>query len=292
MKLHEIDMNFKEQLKSALESNLTPEELEKLPRGFQQVSKIILLKLHLDLYEKRKIIAEECLKINPRKESVYLYGGQITGKFRTPEAVEFLAGKNDPIIIHKEYGVLYKLDITKIMFSKGNLSERKYLATQVVSGEIIIDMFAGIGYFSLPIGVHSEAELIYSIELNPVAFEFLKENLKLNRLEDIITPIYGDCKEEVKNLSEKGVKADRIIMGVLPAPKEFIDTALLCIKDGGTIVHYEGVIEKDKYISLFNEFNEIAILNNYKCILKDHRFVKSFGPHKYHTVCDILVKRK
>ncbi len=284
-------MNFKDRLKIALNSELTQEELDKLPRGFQMISKIILLKLLSELYEKRFIIAKKCLKLYPKMESVYYYGGKITGQFRIPERIEFLAGKSDSIVTHKEHGVLYKFDITKIMFSKGNLNERKYLATLVKPGEYIIDMFAGIGYFSLPIGLFSEATLIYSIELNSVAFKYLQENVKLNHLEEKIIPIFGNCKEEVKNLAEKGVKADRILMAVFPAPKDYISSALLCVKDSGTVVHYEGVKEKDKYIELFNEFNNVAKQNGYKCELKEYRVVKSYGPRLYHIVVDILVNK-
>lgn len=284
-------MNFKEKLKIALKSDLTQEELERLPRGFQQISKIIILKTHSDLYKKRKLIAQKCLEINPRMESVYYYGGKITGQFRIPEKIEFLAGKEVPIVIHKEHNVLYKFDITKIMFSKGNLNERKYLATLVKPREHIIDMFAGIGYFSLPIGLFSGAALIYSIELNPVAFKYLKENVKLNRLEEKIIPIFGNCKEEVKKLAEQGVIADRIIMAVFPAPKDYISSALLCVKDSGTVVHYEGVKEKGKYLELFDEFNKIAQQNGYNCKLKEYRSVKSYGPRLYHIVVDILVNK-
>ncbi len=284
-------MNFKDRLKIALNSELTQEELDKLPRGFQMISKIILLKLLSELYEKRFIIAKKCLELYPKMESVYYYGGKITGQFRIPEKIEFLAGKDNPVVVHKEHKVMYKFDITKIMFSKGNLNERKKLATLVKPGEIIIDMFAGIGYFSLPIGIHSEAKIIYSIELNPVAFEYLKENVKLNHLEFKIIPIFGNCKEKVKELDENGIAADRIIMAVFPAPKDFISSALLCVKDSGTFIHYEGVIEKDNYLEIYDEFDKVAQQNGYQCELIEHRVVKSYGPRLYHIVVDILVNK-
>ncbi len=284
-------MKFRDRLKLALKSELTQKELEILPSGFQSISKIILLRLSLELYEKRFIIAKKCLELFPKMESIYYYSGKIIGQFRIPEKIEFLAGKDNPVVIHKEHKVMYKFDITKIMFSKGNLNERKKLATLVKTGEIIIDMFAGIGYFSLPIGIHSEAKIIYSIELNPVAFEYLKENVKLNHLEFKIIPIFGNCKEKVKELAENGITADRIIMAVFPAPKDFISSALLCVKDSGTFVHYEGVIEKDNYLKLYDEFDKVAQQNGYQCELIEHRVVKSYGPRLYHIVVDILVKK-
>ena len=148
-------MGFKDKLKEELREKLTEKELSLLPRGYQTLGKIIILKLKSELYDKKKIISEACLKFYPSTKSIYLNLGKITGAFREPENIEFVAGVNDPFVEHLEHGIRYRFDITKIMFSKGNLAERKYLTTLVKPGEVIVDMFAGMGYFSLPIGKHS-----------------------------------------------------------------------------------------------------------------------------------------
>ena len=282
-------MGFKDKLKEELQGELTEEELSILPRGFQTLGKLIILKLNPRLLEKRKLIGEACLDLFPAIKSIYVNRGKIVGTFREPEKIEFIAGENNPIVEHKEHDVIYRFDITKIMFSKGNINERKHLATLVKSGEVIVDMFAGIGYFSLPIAKHSSVGKIYSIEFNPESYKFLAENIKINHLENRIVPIKGNCKVEVVKLSESGIRANRIIMGVFPAPKEYIREALTLVSDKGTMFHYEGVVEKDKYIALFEEFKEIAQKESYKCRLESHRFVKSFGPNLYHIVLDILV---
>lgn len=284
-------MGFKDKLKQELKGKLTEEELSLLPRGFQTLGNVIILKLKSKLINKKRIISEVCLTMFPKINSVFINLGKIAGTFREPEKIEFLVGENNPIVEHKEHGVRYRIDITKIMFSKGNLNERKFLTTLVKAGETIVDMFAGIGYFSLPIGKHSQPEKVYSIEHNPESYKYLVENIKINHLEQIIIPIKGDCKEEVLKLSKSGIRADRVIMGVFPAPKNFIKEALSLTKDDGTFFHYEGIAEKEKYISLFKDFAEIAEKNKYKCELKSYRFVKSYGPNLYHIVLDILVKK-
>jgi len=187
-------MGFKDNLKEELRGIIINEDLSLLPRGFQTLGKVMILKLHPKLLERRKVIANACLEILPKIKSVYLNLGKVKGKFRQPEKIEYLAGKDNPIVEHTEHGIRYIFDITKIMFSKGNLNERKHLATLVKSGEIIVDMFAGIGYFSLPIAKHSSVGKIYSIELNPDAYKFLVKNIKLNHFEDKIVPIHGNCK--------------------------------------------------------------------------------------------------
>ncbi|MFX1479835.1 MAG: class I SAM-dependent methyltransferase family protein [Promethearchaeota archaeon] len=282
---------MKKKLTEKLHTVLSEEELSLLPRGFQTLGNIIILKLNPILYYKKEIIAKSYLELLPKIRTVYLNKGKIVGRFREPENIEFLAGVDDPVVEHREHGIKYKFDITKIMFSKGNVNERKYLATLVKAGETVVDMFAGIGYFSLVIAKHSEVEQIYSIEMNPLSYRFLTENIKINHLEDKIVPINGDSKEEVIKLSNSGIRADRIIMGVFPAPVLFIKEALTLTKDIGSTFHYEGVVEKEKYVSLFEEFREIAEDNHFNCELKAHRFVKSYGPGLFHTVLDIFVSK-
>ena len=251
-----------------------------------------IIKLKPQLLEKKKVIAEKYLGLLPTIKSVYLNSGRVKGQFRTPEKIEFLVGVDNSLVKHKEHGVIYKFDFTKIMFSMGNLNERKFLSTLVKEGEIIVDMFAGIGYFSLPIAKHSKPKKIFSIELNPDSFRYLTENVKLNHFEDVITPINGDSKIEVINLSNSGLKADRVIMGVFPAPKDFIKEALTLAKVEGTIYHYEGIVDKEKYLDLFTEFKEIAEKSDFKCELLAKRFVKSYGPGLYHIVLDIKSYKK
>jgi len=285
-------MGFKDKLKEKLKDTLTEEELSILPRGFQTLGKVIILKLNPILNGKKNIIGKACLELFPNIRSIYINLGKVIGVFREPENIEYIAGEDNPIVEHKEHGIIYRFDITKIMFSKGNINERKYLATLVKDGEIIVDMFAGIGYFSLPIAKHSVPEKIFSIEINPISYKFLIENIKINHLEDIIIPIFGNSKKEVVNLSKSGIKADRVIMGVLPAPKDFVKEALSLTKDNGTIFHYEGVVSKNEFTSLFEEFKEEANKIGFKSELRQQRIIKNYGPNLYHTVLDILAYKE
>jgi tRNA wybutosine-synthesizing protein 2 len=201
--------------------------------GFQIIGSIAVLKPGLTK-EFAEQSARDILKKLPRIKSVYRYSGTVSGQLRLPK-VSYVAGQKDPVTIHKENGCLYMLDITKVMFSKGNVLERARLPKLVNPGEVIADMFAGIGYFSIPLGKFSPAKKIYSIELNPVSFHFLKKNIKLNKLRDKVHPILGDCRKA--RLPEK---ADRIVMGYLPKTYEFLPAAFRLLKPGGPLKESSG----------------------------------------------------
>ena len=144
-------MRLREKLKVKLQQKLSEEELALLPRGFQTIGTNIIIRLNEEILDKKMLIAEAYLELLPKIKGVYLNSGRIEGRFREPENIEFITGEDNPEVTHREHGVIYKFDITKVMYSKGNINERKYLAQLVKNGEVIVDMFAGIGYFSLPI---------------------------------------------------------------------------------------------------------------------------------------------
>ncbi len=285
-------MGFKEMLREELsKNNSIPEDLlQYLPRGFQELNRRAIVNLKPSLHPYKTIIGEAMHVILHRLEAVWIRSGQIEGKFRQPKGLEHVWGDESTEVIVSENKVRYKFDFTRIMFAKGNTHERALLPKKIQEGEVIIDMFAGIGYFSLGIAKTKKPLKVHSIEWNPESFKYLQENVKLNHIESIVTPIFGDCKEEISKLVDQGVRADRIIMGLLPAPVDAISYALKAVKDDGTIVIYEGVEPKESSV-LFDEFTKIARDNGCTTELLERRLVKAFKPHEYHVVIEILVKR-
>lgn len=314
-------VKFRDQLRSLLKDKIPDELIFLLPSGFQAIDFAAILNLKEELHEYSKLIGNTLLNLLPSVKSVWLRKGKITGKFRKPTGLIHLCGIEDTEVEHRENKIKYQFDFTKIMFAKGNVSERKYLPELVQKDEIIIDMFAGIGYFSLAIAKFSSPKMIYSVELNPESFKYLVKNIEINKLNQKITPIFGDSAIEVPNLSERGIKADRIIMGVFPAPYEFIESASTVIKPekltiitdlnefqeqaktkskfniynrldkpfNNTIIHFEGVTLGKRIDELYNKFEENLNDLGFKVSLLAFRFVKSFGPKMWHLVLDIVV---
>lgn len=213
-------------------------------------------------------------------------------KVKTVMKVDHIHGtKREPVIkllygedtetINKENGCLFKLDLKKVMWSKGNNNERIRIAKLVEDNETVIDMFAGIGYFSIPIGVHSNAKQVYSIEINPNSFHYLKENIKLNKINNII-PLLGDFMDITP-----GYSADRIIMGYVKTTHHYLKTAIDSLNKGGVIHYHETVPEKLMDTRPINRIKEVAGDRSVE-FLKLNK-VKKYSPGVFHVVCDARI---
>lgn len=255
-----------------------------LPSGYQIIGDILLLKLSkVKSTAREKEIGEAILKIFPYIKTVCEIK-KVSGEFRRPE-IKILAGKSTKTI-HRENGCIFKIDVSKIMFSKGNHFERKRLIGQIKSGETIVDMFAGIGYFSIPLGKFSKAKKIYSIEKNKKAFGFLKENILLNRIQNI-EPIYGDCGKIL--LPEK---VDCVLMGYLPKTYKFLSAAFGFLKDKG-IIHYHDTFSKNElWYGPLKILEKEAGKEGFKLEnILNKRIVKDYAPNVYHVVIDATFRK-
>lgn len=260
--------------------DLTPGQARLLPSGYQRIGNIIILNLDPSLRSHFLVIGKAVMK-RFRVASVCARVGPIKGELREPQ-VELIAGKTT-VTTHKENRILYRLDVSKVMFSKGNVTERHRIAKTVKRGETVVDMFAGIGYFSLSIAKTDKPRIVYAIELNPISMEYLKQNIRLNDLTGKIAPILGDCRTV-----PMGSVADRVIMGYLPETWRYLETALSFLKPGGGTIHYHDVYPKrelwDKPIEHLEKF---AFRYGFRLHrLSNKKVVKQFSPGKYHIVVD------
>ncbi len=207
--------------------------------------------------------------------------GRIKGLNREPE-VDVLLGKGTETV-HKENHCLFKLDVSRIMWSKGNTTERKRIAGIVKEGETVVDLFAGIGYFSIPIAVHSSVGKIYSVEINPTAHNYLVENISLNKVSNVIEPLLGDCRD----MAPRGV-ADRVLMGYIGNTHHYLDVALEALKEEGGFIHYhESVPDKLKFVRPVRRIKEAA--DGYEVKVMNQKIIKKYSPGVYHVVVDAWV---
>ncbi|MDR2830120.1 MAG: class I SAM-dependent methyltransferase family protein [Methanobrevibacter sp.] len=208
---------------------------------------------------------------------------KIHGQMREPE-IELLYGEITETT-HKENGCFYSLDLSKVMWSKGNTNERMRIAKLVGDDEIVLDMFAGIGYFSIPIAVHSNPKRVISIEINPNSFKYLKKNIILNNVQGVVEPRLGDCKNFVKDSS-----ANRIIMGYVKNTHHYLNSALSILNDGGILHYHETVPDKLVNTRPISRIRKIAKDKEVKLLNISN--IKKYAPGVSHVVLDVKINEK
>jgi tRNA wybutosine-synthesizing protein 2 len=279
-------MGFKEILIEKLKEKLNETEISLIPKGFQKTGNIIIINLPEELESKFSLIGKNVLEMFPNIKTVCTKIGEITGKFRKPQ-IKIIAGENNLEVENFENGVWFCYDAGKIMFAKGNVSERGRLPKIVKNGEVIVDMFVGIGYFSLPIAKKIKNVKIYGIDLNEDSIYWLKKAVKKNKLSNIEI-IHEDSKEEIEKLIEKGIMADRVLMGYLPPPEEFIPSAMKILKKGG-MIHYDALIRTDHIEEDLENIKKLFEATGRKVKIINPQKVKSYRPKVDHYVIDFQI---
>jgi len=149
---------------------------------------------------------------------------------------EVIAGVEKTETVHREHGCVYHVDLAKAYFSPRLSHEHDRVASLVREGEILVDMFSGVGPFSILMAKRRENVRVYAIDVNPDAVNFLRRNIAVNRVEKKVLPILGDARQVVRE-SFMGI-ADRVIMNLPERAIEYVDVACKVIKPEGGIMHY------------------------------------------------------
>ncbi|MDF0590067.1 class I SAM-dependent methyltransferase [Candidatus Methanocrinis natronophilus] len=260
---------------------ISAEERRLLPQGWSILGNVIAVKIDPRIDHLKGRIGDALLEIYPRCRSVLLDRG-VAGPFREPER-ELIAGDLRTETVHREDGVVFKLDPMRVMFSPGNMRERMRMG-RLGSGETVVDMFAGIGYFTLPMAVHSRPKRIFAIEINPVAYGYLVENLQLNGVDGIVVPLHGDCAA----LTPEGV-ADRVVMGYVGTTDRYLDAGIAALRTGGVLHYHQTVPEKLYPRKLEEDLAEAAERAGRSAQIERVDRVKKYSPGMLHAVIDARV---
>jgi tRNA wybutosine-synthesizing protein 2 len=265
-------------LREQLKNKISEDDIRKIMKRYEQIGDIIILTIPKEYQELKEFIGKSFY--DSFGCQTVLEKGSVSGEFRVPYYKKIIGGRF--VTIHKENGILYKIDLSKVMFSSGNIAERIRMGQVSLPDEVIIDMFSGIGYFTLPLSKYGRSR-VWALEKNPDSYNLLLENIHLNKVVDRVTPINTDCLD-----FNPDFKADRIIMGYFSDDEKFLLKALDMIKDGG-VIHYHNTMPEKSEPSFKKNIEKI--LSNKGRTLEPlyYRKIKKYSPGVWHVVFDFTV---
>lgn len=270
-----------ERVRARLAGRLSEPELATLPNGYQRLGSVLIVKLPESLRPHFTDIAE-AYGHELSAATVLQRRGPIVGDFRVP-STELLIGTSTETEF-RENGVVYRFDAARIMFAAGNRSERTRLVSAVAPGEVVADLFAGIGYFTLPLAVHSRAQRIVACEANPTSYGYLQQNLARNRVEGVVEALLGP--NESAALPAGGF--DRVVLGYLPSSLPWVDRALGILRVHGGWLHLHEVVGTREGMGEAVAHAQAAVERaGGRVSAATARVVKPYGPGRVHTVVDV-----
>ncbi|WP_188681239.1 class I SAM-dependent methyltransferase [Thermogymnomonas acidicola] len=250
------------------------EEARERPRPFRSsfdvVGDIAIVKVR-DV-ERAREIASSILASNSHVSAVFHDAG-ISGTERR-RRLSFLAGSYHTLTEHRENGIRLFVDVEKVYFSPRLATERMRVCNRVADGERVLDMFAGIGPFSITIARYRRCS-VTAVDINSDAIGLMRRNIEANRLLGRVEPVLGDAREVVAGRGP----FDSVIMNLPHSPDEFLDVGLSVLREGGKVFYYR-ICDLDTLYLTMERFREAG------CQILEKRKVHGYSPREdmYHIL--------
>lgn len=262
-----------------LMNDRSPAEILGFSPAFEQIGDIAIIDRHEPQAQR---VAQVLLKQN-RIKTVLQAETSVIGEYRTRN-VSILAGERRTETLYRENECRYLLDLSKVYFTPRLSTERARIAGQIKDGDMVVDMFAGVGPFSILIAKRFPGAHVIAIDKNPDAVRYLEENVKLNRVRNVEVR-EGDARDALKDVSG----ADHIIMNLPHSAIEFLGTAFGSVKNGGIIHFYAISHEDDLFDGLLKKIDDVALLSGFTIVPLEKRIVRPYAPYQFNVCIDFQV---
>jgi tRNA (guanine37-N1)-methyltransferase len=281
---------LRKRLREKLSETLPAETLSKIYNSFDVIGDIAIIKIPPSNISNAEKVAKQIMTVHRNIRTVLTPVTRITGDFRVRE-LRLLAGESKTNTIHKEAGCIFMVDVEKTYFSPRLSYEHQRIASSVKCNETVVNMFAGVGCFSIIIAKTVSPVKVYSIDVNPTAVECMEKNVKINKVQDSVFPILGDSKDIIS--AQLGGLADRVLMPLPEKALEYLPYALSALKPSGGMIHYydfqhapgkENPIAKTMTI-VTKKLDNLGV----SYMFANSRVMRPTGPNWYQTVLDIKV---
>ncbi len=277
-------------LKGILSQTLAAEEAACLCSSFDIIGNAVIIKIPETLTPKRGLIGKIILDEIKHVKSVFVQVSSVNGDYRL-RGLELIAGENTTLVEYKEHGCKFKVDLNNTYFSPRLSTERLRIANLVSNCEVVTNMFAGVGTYSIIIAKKHRNCKVFNIDINPVAIDLSNFNSRLNGVESRVISMLGDARDLIP--TEILSQADRVLMPLPEKAYEFVDCAVQALKDDGGIIHYFAHIKASgKKNALEQSLIDIkSAFTNYDIEIQFGRIVREVGPRLYQVVTDIYVNK-
>lgn len=254
---------------------------------------IAIVEIKEDEVNREKEIAERIMAGNKNIKTVISKGSPRKGDFRIRD-YKVIAGDRNTEVLHKEHGYSIFVDPTKAYFSSREGTERQWIAKQVNPKQTVMVMFAGVGPYAIAIAKgQPEVEKVIAVEINPEAVEYMKRNVRINKLSHKIKPILGDVKTGCVPWYGR---CDHVVMPLPLSADDFLDVAVSCLnKDGDGIVHFYSHGNKadgDVFESAFKKVDERLKSLSIKYKIIDKRIVLPYAPGQFKVCIEFRIDKK
>jgi len=277
-------------LREKLSATLPAETLSNIYNSFDVIGDIAIIKIPPSNISSAEKVAKQIMAVHRNIRTVLTPVTPIAGDFRVRE-LRLLAGESKTNTIHKESGCIFMVDVEKTYFSPRLSFEHQRIASLVKSNETVVNMFAGVGCFSIIIAKTVSPVRVYSIDVNPTALKCMEKNVNINKVQSSVFPILGDSKDIIS--AQLGGIADRVLMPLPEKALEYLPYALTALKPSGGMIHYydfqhapgkENPIAKTK-LMVTKKLDNLGV----SYVFVNSRVMRPTGPNWYQTVLDIQV---
>ena len=255
-----------------------------MPRGYHRFGRVLVIQRPESLAPFDALLGE-AWRSELGVATVLVKSGPVEGELRTPRVHALVGDRTETEVV--EHGVRYRFDAARILFAAGNRSERYRVGRLVRPGEVVADLFAGIGYFAIPAALPGRAAGVWAVEKNPESVRYLAENAVLNGVQDRIRIVPGDNR----SVALPARSFDRVLLGYLPSAMPWIPHAVPLLRPSGGWLHLHTVA--DVRAPLAQSVGEVdaalEVAGAVRLEPSRGRIVKPYGPGRNHLVVDSRV---
>jgi tRNA (guanine37-N1)-methyltransferase len=277
-------------LRKTLSRVLSPDDLANAYNSYDIVGDIAIFRLSHASRKNAQNIAKAIMSVHKNVKTVLAQVSPVAGDFRL-RRLTHVTGENRTNTIHRESGCLFSVDVEKCYFSPRLYHERSRIARLIKPNETVVNMFAGVGCFSITIAKHVNTAKVFSIDVNPAAIQFMRENIRLNRVYGKVIPLLGDSKAIIDRRLQHA--ADRVLMPLPEIAFEYLPSAISALKTSGGWIHYydfehagktENSVEKTK-LKVTEKLTSLNVAFEFPF----SHVVRTTGSNWYQVVLDMRI---